>query len=81
MTIDKLRCWFSVDDMIAFWPLTEETQGKNLVAGGTDMQLTGVLFSGDTGPWKSVPAYFQGTESSYAEGTKLSSGPTQCYGP
>ena len=60
---------FTVDGQIAFWPPTEEHQGKNLIPGGTDVQLEGVVFTGNTGPWKSIPAYFAGSASSYATGT------------
>ena len=34
---------------VAFWPLTQDSQGKNLVPGGADLQLHGVDFSGDSG--------------------------------
>ena len=54
--------------MIAFWPLTKASQGANLVPAGTAVQLTGVVFSGDPAPWKSIPAGFQGSASSYATG-------------
>ena len=65
----RMYILFTVDGQIAFWPLTEEYQGRNLIPGGTDVQLEGVLFTGDTGPWRSIPAYFAGSASSYATGT------------
>ena len=65
----RIRILFTVDGQIAFWTLTEEYQGRNLIPGGTDVQLEGVVFTGDTGPWKSIPAYFAGSASSHATGT------------
>ena len=56
----------SVSGMIGFWPLSEASYGKNLVRDGPDVQLHGVQFTEDAGPWRSSPAQFQG--SSYATG-------------
>ena len=54
--------------MVAFWPLSKETYGRNvnLARNGPDLQLHGVLFTGDAGPWRSSPAQFQGSDQSYA---------------
>ena len=40
---------FTAEGLVAFWPLTQDSQGENLVPGGTDLQLHGVDFSGDAG--------------------------------
>ena len=37
------------EGLVAFWPLTQESQGENLAPGGTDLQLHGVEFPEDPG--------------------------------
>ena len=54
--------------MLGIWPLSEASHGKNLVRDGPDVQLHGVRFTEDAGPWRSSPAQFQGSEQSYATG-------------
>ena len=40
---------FTAEGLVAFWPLTQDSQGKNRVLGGTELQLHGVEFPGDPG--------------------------------
>ena len=58
--------FFSVGGMVGVWPLSGTSYGRNLMRDGPDLQLHGVLFTKDAGPWRSSPAQFQGSEQSYA---------------
>ena len=56
----------SVGRMVGIWPLSKANYGNNLMRDGPDVQLHGVLFTEGSGPWRSSPAQFQGSEQSYA---------------
>ena len=57
-----------MEDLLAFWPLNEEYGGRDLVTPVvSDIHLYVVTFDDNSGAWRSAPARFAGSSTSYGQ--------------